>query len=78
MRATDSASQITEALFQIDIIDDDEAPYVSMVEPSTAITVLPGESFKVAGAANDNIYIDSIQAVLTDANGVETPLEWLA
>ena len=76
IKATDTSGKTTEALVELDILDDGEAPGVSLATPDKDLKRYPGETVQVAGTASDNIYIDQVQAFVTTAAGIEIPLEW--
>ena len=76
VRAIDSRGQPTEADLQLEILDDEEAPLIILKAPTEPISVFPGQSFKLAGTASDNYYIDTIKAYLIDANGTRIDLDW--
>ena len=57
------------------IVDDLEPPVLSYIEPNADFSLYPGETFNIAGIANDNIYIDKLNAYLVNENE-EIPLQW--
>ncbi|WP_443190685.1 Ig-like domain-containing protein [Pseudomonas indica] len=67
VRAFDSANQVTEAMFELDIVDDTEAPTLQMNKPIADFSLEPGKSFDLQGSAGDNQYVDAIDAVLIDS-----------
>ncbi len=76
VRAWDNEGLMSEELLDITILDDSESPLIVMDNPDGPISILPGQSFKVLGKGEDNFYIQSVQPVLVDDEGVETILSW--
>ncbi|MCJ8273789.1 MAG: Ig-like domain-containing protein, partial [Psychrosphaera sp.] len=76
VRATDSSNLFSEALLEMDILNDEEAPRISRLKPDTDFSILPGDSFEFSGEANDNLYINQIEAYLIDQDDVQTLLEF--
>ncbi|WP_435104212.1 Ig-like domain-containing protein [Arhodomonas sp. AD133] len=74
--AVDSGGNQAEALLEVEILDDLEAPRIEVESPSEPLSVTAGDTVEVLGEANDNQYIDSIEAVLVGPNGGELSLEW--
>ncbi|HBO93484.1 MAG TPA: hypothetical protein DD667_09395, partial [Gammaproteobacteria bacterium] len=74
--AVDSSDQVTTALLDMEILDDQEAPTVSVTDPNTAFSILPGNAFTVAGSAADNIYVNAVQPLLVAEDGSEIELAW--
>ncbi|HJK91330.1 MAG TPA: Ig-like domain-containing protein, partial [Polyangiaceae bacterium LLY-WYZ-15_(1-7)] len=71
--ASDGTSS-SEALAEIDIVDDLEAPAVRLSDPGGAIRARVGERVLVRGVAEDDTFIDAIQAHLEGPGGrVELP-----
>ena len=76
-RAFDSAGQSTEALFELEIIDDTEAPTLQVNKPVTDFSLEPGKSFEVQGSAGDNRFIETVDALLIDPQtGEEHAVAW--
>ena len=71
MRATDSAEQTTEAPFDLEIIDDTEAPTLQLNKPAGDFSLEPGASFELQGSAGDNQWVDAIDAVFIDPQSKE-------
>ncbi|MGH8372851.1 MAG: Ig-like domain-containing protein, partial [Gammaproteobacteria bacterium] len=76
VRATDDSGQTSQALLQIQILDDKEPPHIQMTAPAQALSVMPGDSFQVTGTADDNVYVDTLVPVLVAPDGTETTLSW--
>lgn len=76
VRATDNTNLTTTEVVELDILDDEEAPFVTMEKPDQPLSVLPSYSFEVNGEANDNFYIDELMPVLIAEGGEEIALSW--
>ncbi|MBF0398160.1 MAG: hypothetical protein HQK78_15385, partial [Desulfobacterales bacterium] len=76
VRATDERSLKSEAILELEILDDLESPKIDMSEPSGNIRVMPGTVFNVKGNGEDNVYINDIIPVIIDDKGIETDLSW--
>jgi hypothetical protein len=74
--ATDDRGLTAEALLDIVILDDEEAPQLTLLKPQADFELIPGDSFEVIGAGTDNIYIERVIPLLIDESDVETELEW--
>jgi hypothetical protein len=74
--AKDDRGQTTQALLELDILDDLESPVLRLDEPNKPQRVMPGNGFLVKGAGDDNFYIGDLDAILRDAQGVETKIDF--
>ncbi|MEJ2063568.1 MAG: Ig-like domain-containing protein [Reinekea sp.] len=78
VEAVDSSGQSVTAPVDIEIIDDLEAPELTMTTPSAAFSLLPGKTFKFKGQASDNQRVDKIHALIIDQDGIEYNLPYQA
>ncbi|MCG8471978.1 MAG: Ig-like domain-containing protein, partial [Desulfobacterales bacterium] len=71
--AENSSEPVSVELF---LYEDDESPTVTSSFPKPNHEVKPGATLKVRGEAEDNIYIDSIEAVVVDSKKNVVSLPW--
>ncbi|HEY3486566.1 MAG TPA: Ig-like domain-containing protein, partial [Gammaproteobacteria bacterium] len=76
VRATDDAGLVTFAPLDLTILDDEEAPLLSMQKPAQSLELMPGDRFEIQGLGEDNLYIAQIDPVLVNANGDVLPISW--
>ncbi|MDA8142310.1 MAG: Ig-like domain-containing protein, partial [Desulfobacteraceae bacterium] len=76
VRASDFSNLESEALVELEILDDLEPPTVTMEEPAAAFSVIPTTTFNVKGEGSDNIYVGNIVPILIDDQGQESQLPW--
>ncbi|WP_339344829.1 Ig-like domain-containing protein, partial [uncultured Alcanivorax sp.] len=74
--ATDSANQVVTQWLDIEILDDDESPAIALSKPDSALSLYPGKSFEVVGAANDNFYVNDPVLVLENEIGEQLDIAW--
>ncbi|WP_420450189.1 Ig-like domain-containing protein [Ilumatobacter sp.] len=74
--AVDDAGLVAELYFDIELLDDEEAPNVRLELPDGPLELMPGDAFEILGAADDDIHVREIEAILVDADGAEQMLDW--
>ena len=74
--ATDSSGLNTEALAEIDILDDPEPPRVVMEEPNQPQALRVGALMPVSLTAEDNVYVTKVTAILEEPDGGRIVLDW--
>lgn len=73
----DGVQIVTEEI-KLRVIQDSNAPIVSVVKPNVAFSLETGQSFEVSAVVTDDIHIDDVTPVFIDSQGKKHTLEWFS